>query len=109
MSGIPIRGGNRGELVRTRERGKHNRRPAADDVRNLTADREEQPPFLFVVVAVVALSTIEIELIAAHREFVVRRDRIRDDDAAIIDTAVPTFGDAIVQLQLEVAGRTAAP
>ena len=37
------------------------------------------------------------------------RHRVGHDDAAIVDAAVPAFGDAIVELQLEVGGRAAAP
>ena len=65
------------ELVGRRERREHDRRPAADDVRHLTAHREEQAPLLFVVVAVISLAAVEIELIALHRELVFRRHRDR--------------------------------
>ena len=100
---------NARQLVRRRERREHDRRPAANHVRHLAAHGEKQPSLLFVVVAVVPLAAVEIELITLHRELVFGRHRIGHDDAAIVDAAVARFGDAIVELQLEVGRRAAAP
>ena len=90
------------------DRGEHDRRAAAHDARHLPPHADEQPALLFVVVPDVAFPAVEIELIAAQRELVVGRHRIRYARAPVVDAAVPGRRDAVVQLQLEVL-RPAAP
>ena len=83
------------ELGGTADRRDQNRRTSADDAPEPPRTREKEAALLFVVVAGISLAAVEIALIAAHRELVRWRDRVGNDDAAVVDAAVALGRDAV--------------
>src|SRR5688572_17899649 len=109
VDGVPIVGGGCRELRGFAERREDDRRTCPDDAGDLAAHADEEPSLLLVIVADVPPGAVEIELIAAHRELVVGRDRVWNARAAVVDAAVPARGDPVVELQLEVLRAAACP
>src|SRR5271154_1447643 len=77
-------------------------------MRHLTSRSQKQTPLLFVILPRIAIRSVDIGLIPAHRELVRRSHGIRHHYAAIVNSTVPTRSNAVIRLQLEILRRPPA-
>src|SRR5215813_4331125 len=76
---------------------------------HLSTNSEKQAPLLLIVVACIIVPTINIALVTAHRELVFRCYFVWDHYTAIIDSAITTGRDAVLDLQFKILGSAAPP
>src|SRR4051794_36628185 len=109
MDRVPIVREDAGKFLLLPDTGQDNRLLRARHTGHLTANGKKQTSLLLVIIPRIPVLAVDIALIPAHCELIVRGYLVGDDNASVVDPTVPAWGNAVFHLQLEITWAGSAP